>query len=117
MPSTRTPTEIKADLALIERLRSRLQTELTISEKRTQPDYHYKFEKCTKFKKNQLVYIANEITVPSDTIANENDRFSIVRRVEGSTVYITTRNGLKTWRYAKNLRKAIKVYTDSGQNQ
>ena len=88
MSKVRNTKEIQADLELVEQLRARLQKELRISEKKCLSNDQYKYEKSTNFKKGELVYITNTITVPSDTIANKNDRFSTVRKVADNTVFI-----------------------------
>ena len=117
MYTVRNPKEIRADHELVEQLLARLQKELRISEKKGHSNDQYKYKKSTNFIKGKLVYITNTITVPSDTIANKNDCFSTVRKVVDNTVFITTQNGLKTWRKSKNLQKVIKVLPDCGSNQ
>ena len=116
MSKVRNTKEIQADLELVEQLRARLQKELRILKKKVHSNYQYKYKKSTNFKKGELVYITNTITVPSDRIANENDRFSTVRKVVDNTIFITTQNGLKTWRKSQNLQKVIKVQPDCCSN-
>ena len=104
----RSSAEVKADLDLVNELQIKLQQELRISEENEKNEAfinseHFSYIESSEFSIGDTVYIKNEITVPSNVIANKNDRISIVRRVTEDKVFIRTVNGLKTWRYKKNL--------------
>ena len=109
----RSPSEIQADIDLVDQLQAKLQDELRISQKNEiKAERKFRYVKTPEFFKGDTVFIDNEITTPSNVIANRNDRLSIVREVKDGKVFIRTLNGFKTWRYPSNLSLALELVDD-----
>ena len=58
------------------------------------------------FRVGDRVTITNNIAKVSDRRANQDDRDSVVTKVEGEKIYLLTNNGFPTWRKSKNVRFA-----------
>ena len=58
------------------------------------------------FRVGDGVTITNAIAKNSDRQANQNDRDSVVTKVEGEKIHILTNNGFSTWLKLKNVRFA-----------
>lgn len=58
------------------------------------------------FRVGDRVTITNGIAKVSDRRANQDDRDSVVTKVEGEKIHLLTNNGFPTWRKSKNVRFA-----------
>ena len=58
------------------------------------------------FRVGDRVTITNAIAKNSDRQANQNDRDSVITKVDGEKIHLLTNNGFPTWRKSKNVRFA-----------